>query len=93
MDKTESTVRNILTAVEAPLYDIGVLSDRGMLPGLDSIPAAAVLDRLFLPNGTEVIESVPRTRSYLLQVPGPTRRRRHSLLCRRLCQWHGRGPD
>src|SRR6202041_2716341 len=48
MDKTESTVRNILTAVEAPLYDIGVLSDRGMLPGLDSIPAAAVLDRLSL---------------------------------------------
>jgi RepB DNA-primase from phage plasmid len=48
MDKTESTVRNILTAVEAPLYDIGVLSDRGMLPGLNSIPAAAVLDRLSL---------------------------------------------
>jgi RepB DNA-primase from phage plasmid len=34
--------------IEAPLYDIGVLSDRGMLPGLDSIPAAAVLDRLSL---------------------------------------------
>ena len=48
MDKTESTVRNMLTAVEAPLYDIGVLSDRGMLPGLDCIPAAAVLDRLSL---------------------------------------------
>jgi hypothetical protein len=31
MDKTESTVRNMLTAIEAPLYDIGVLSDRGML--------------------------------------------------------------
>ena len=46
MDKTESTVRNMLTAIEAPLYDIGVLSDRGMLPGLDDIPAAAVLDRL-----------------------------------------------
>jgi RepB DNA-primase from phage plasmid len=48
MDKTESTVRNMLTAIEAPLYDIGVLSDRGMLPGLDGIPAAAVLDRLSL---------------------------------------------
>src|SRR5258708_11999591 len=48
MDKAEITVRNILTAVEAPLYDIGVLSDRGMLPGLDSIPSAAVLDRLSL---------------------------------------------
>src|SRR6202034_4603868 len=45
---TESTVRNILTAIEAPLYDIGVLSDRGMLPGLDGISAAAVLDRLSL---------------------------------------------
>jgi hypothetical protein len=38
----------MLTAVEAPLYDIGVLSDRGMLPGLDAIPAAAVIDRLAL---------------------------------------------
>jgi hypothetical protein len=48
MDRTEITVRKMLTAVEAPVYDIGVLSDRGMLPGLDSIPAAAVLDRLSL---------------------------------------------
>src|ERR1700674_4227698 len=48
MDKTESSVRNMLTAIEAPLYDIGVLSDRGMLSGLDGIPAAAVLDRLSL---------------------------------------------
>jgi RepB DNA-primase from phage plasmid len=48
MDRTESTVRKMLTAIEAPLYDIGVLSDRGMLPGLDSIRAAAVLDRLSL---------------------------------------------
>src|SRR5271156_819880 len=48
MDRTESTVRKMLTAIEAPLYDIGVLSDRGMLPGLDSILAAAVLDRLSL---------------------------------------------
>src|ERR1700722_13049412 len=48
MDRTESTVRNLLTAIEAPLYDVGVLSDRGMLPGLDSISAAAVLERLSL---------------------------------------------
>jgi hypothetical protein len=46
MDRTEFTVRNLLTAIEAPLYDVGVLSDRGMLPGLDSISAAAVLERL-----------------------------------------------
>jgi hypothetical protein len=48
MDRAEITVRKMLTALKAPLYDIGVLSDRGMLPGLDSIPAAAVLDRLSL---------------------------------------------
>jgi RepB DNA-primase from phage plasmid len=48
MDMTESTVRIMLTAIEAPLYDVGVLSERGMLPRLDSISAAAVLDRLSL---------------------------------------------
>jgi hypothetical protein len=48
MDKTESAVRNMLTAIEAPLYDVGVLGDRGMLPGLDGITAAAVLGRLAL---------------------------------------------
>jgi hypothetical protein len=48
MDKTESTVRVMLTAIEARLYDVGVLSERGMLPGLDGISAAAVLDKLSL---------------------------------------------
>jgi hypothetical protein len=48
MDRAEITVRKMLTALKATLHDIGVLSDRGMLPGLDSIPAAAVLDRLSL---------------------------------------------
>jgi len=48
MDRVEITVRNMLTAIEAPLYDIGVLSDRGMLPGLDGIPAETVLARLSL---------------------------------------------
>jgi hypothetical protein len=42
MDRTEVTVRNVLTAIEAPLYDAGLLSDRGMLPGLDGIPEEAV---------------------------------------------------
>jgi len=46
MDRTQSIVRNMLGAIEAPLYDVGVLSDRGMLPGLDAIPASAVLERL-----------------------------------------------
>ena len=48
MDQVEITVRKMLTAIEAPLYDIGVLSRRGMLPGLDSIPAEEVLTRLSL---------------------------------------------
>ncbi len=48
MDRTESTVRNMLAAIQAPLYDVGVLSDRGMLPGLDGIPGDAVIGRLSL---------------------------------------------
>ena len=48
MDRTEAVVRNMLLAIEAPLYDVGVLSDRGMLPGLDGIPASAVIERLSL---------------------------------------------
>jgi RepB DNA-primase from phage plasmid len=48
MDKTEIAVRYTLTALEAPLYDIGVLSHRGMLPGLDGIPAETILARLSL---------------------------------------------
>ena len=32
----------MLKAIEAPLYDIGVLSERGMLPGLNGMLAAAV---------------------------------------------------
>ena len=48
MDRTEISVRHMLTAIEAPLYDVGVLSNRGMLPGLDGIPAEVVLARLSL---------------------------------------------
>ncbi len=46
MDRTEFAVCHMLAAIEAPLYDVGVLSSRGMLPGLDAIPASAVLERL-----------------------------------------------
>ena len=42
MDRTEVTVRNVVTAIEAPLYDAGLLRDRGMLAGLDGIPEEAV---------------------------------------------------
>jgi hypothetical protein len=48
MDRTETSVRHMLTAIEAPLYDVGVLSNRGMLLGLDGIPAETVLARLSL---------------------------------------------
>ena len=48
MDKTEQTIRNMLRAIEAPLYDVGVLSDRGMLSGLDAIASADTIARLSL---------------------------------------------
>ncbi len=46
MDRTEATVRNMLRTIEAPRYDVGVLSDRGMLPNLDGISAEAVIEKL-----------------------------------------------
>ena len=48
MDRVEITVHRMLSAIEAPLYDVGVLSDRGMLPGLDGISAEEVLKRISL---------------------------------------------
>ena len=41
MDRTEATVRYMLKAIEAPLYEIGVLSDQGM-----SCDASRALRRL-----------------------------------------------
>ena len=46
MDRAEIAVRKMLSAIEAPLYDVGVLGERGMLPRLAGIPAGEVLDRL-----------------------------------------------
>src|SRR5271170_7075019 len=46
MNRTELLIRKMLAAIEAPLYDVGVLSDRGMLPGLDGISAEAALAKL-----------------------------------------------
>jgi hypothetical protein len=46
MDRTALAVYNMLRAIEAPRYDVGVLSERGMLPGLDSLAAAEVIERL-----------------------------------------------
>jgi hypothetical protein len=46
MDRTLIAVRKMLAALDAPEYDIGVLSDRGMLPGLLNLPAHLIMSRL-----------------------------------------------
>jgi hypothetical protein len=46
MDRSLIAVHNMLAAIHAPIYDIGVLSDRGMLPDLANLSAANVLSRL-----------------------------------------------
>ena len=46
MDRTLIAVHNTLAAIHAPAYDIGILTDRGMLPGLANLSAANVLSRL-----------------------------------------------
>jgi hypothetical protein len=38
----------MLAALDAPAYDLGILSDRGMLPGLSNLSAESVLSRLAL---------------------------------------------
>jgi hypothetical protein len=48
MNRTELSIRKMLAAIEAPLYDVGVLSDRGMLPCLDGISAETVFAKLSL---------------------------------------------
>ncbi len=42
MDKTEQAIRRTLTAIDAPLYDIGILNERGMYPRMDGLTAADV---------------------------------------------------
>ena len=46
MDRTLVAVESLLVALDAPVYDLGILSDRGMLPGLSNLPAERVLSRL-----------------------------------------------
>jgi hypothetical protein len=48
MDRTLIAVRKMLAALDAPAYDIGILSDRGMLPGLSDLPDHLVMSRLSL---------------------------------------------
>ena len=42
MDKTEQAIRRTLSAIDAPLYDIGILNERGMYPRMDALTAAQV---------------------------------------------------
>ena len=46
MDRTLVAVQKMLGALDAPAYDIGILSDQGMLPGLSNLSAESVLSRL-----------------------------------------------
>src|ERR1700733_2905682 len=46
MDRTLIAVRKMLVALDAPAYDIGILSDRGVLPGLSNLPDHLVMSRL-----------------------------------------------
>jgi hypothetical protein len=48
MDRTLVAVQRMLVALDGPAYDLGILSDRGMLPGLSNLPAEGVLSRLAL---------------------------------------------
>ncbi len=46
MDRTEHIVRKTLAAVDAPCYDIGVLTDRGMFPRMEALSASEFMTRL-----------------------------------------------
>ena len=46
MDRTQIAVERMLGALDAPAYDLGVLSERGMLPGLANLVASGVMARI-----------------------------------------------
>ena len=46
MDRTQIAVERMLAAFDAPAYDLGVLSERGMLPGLANLAASGVMSRI-----------------------------------------------
>ena len=48
MDRTSNAVHTMLHALGAPAYDIGILSERGLLPGLTALSASQVILRLQL---------------------------------------------
>ncbi len=48
MDRTRNAVERMLAALDAPAFDLGILGERGMLPGLSNLTAANVFSRLAL---------------------------------------------
>ncbi len=46
MDRTEQAIRRTLAAVDAPIYDIGILTDRGMFPRMDALTTTQCIARL-----------------------------------------------
>lgn len=46
MNRTEQAVRNALAAVDAPCFDIGILSERGMFPRMDALTASQCITRI-----------------------------------------------
>ena len=46
MDRTEQTVRKTLAAIDAPCYDIGILTDGGMFPRMEALSASQCMNRL-----------------------------------------------
>src|ERR1700733_416329 len=50
MDRTLIAVRNMLAALDAPAYDIGILSHRGIISGQSNPQTHLILSRLPLPT-------------------------------------------
>ena len=46
MDKTQQAISRTLAAIDVPLYDIGILNERGMYPRMEALTAAQVLRRV-----------------------------------------------
>ena len=46
MERTEHTLRKTLAAIDAPCYDIGILTDRGMFPRMDALTPSQCVTRL-----------------------------------------------
>ena len=46
MDRTEQAVRKTLAAIDVSLYDIGILTDRGMFPKMEALSAPQCINRL-----------------------------------------------